>query len=176
MNDQLSDDQPADDQPADHKLSGHDPRPVDRSTESLRLLGDRRSELAERRHDPRQFREWLAVSDNAEEVARADIVPHLRAWFTPTDGWKASEYGGPLGPDGAGVEWQWQGIHDRDHVFNGLLATGADVVVRGYSVMSLDPKGAVKVRRYIDWAGLFTQLGLTLNWRLPVRSEPETDR
>jgi hypothetical protein len=32
------------------------------------------------------------------------------------------------------------------------------------------------VRRYIDWAGLFAQLGLTLNWRTPVASEPPGGR
>jgi hypothetical protein len=29
-----------------------------------------------------------------------------------------------------------------------------------------------RVRRYVDWAGLFAQLGLTLNWRTPVTPEP----
>jgi hypothetical protein len=157
------------DQPDTGAPSGHDPRPVDRSGESLDLLGERLRAFNALRQDPERLRQWLAADDNAEAVARADIEPHLRAWFTPTDGWAAhADTTGALGPRGAGVEWRWHGSHDRDGAFNGLAATGVGVVVRGFSVLTFNTERAFKVRRYIDWAGLFTQLGLTMNWRLPA--------
>jgi hypothetical protein len=29
------------------------------------------------------------------------------------------------------------------------------------------------VRRYIDWAGLYAQLGLVVNWRVPILADPD---
>ena len=76
-----------------------------------------------------------------------------------------------------GSEWSFAGAHTVDGAFNGLAASGKDVVVRGYTIMSAEPvdKGDgtdFKVRRYVDWAGLYGQLGLSINWRVPVAAPP----
>ncbi len=51
--------------------------------------------------------------------------------------------------------------------FNGIPASGRGVTVHGFSLLGVEDERLV-VRRYVDWAGLFAQLGLTLNWRTPV--------
>ena len=67
----------------------------------------------------------------------------------------------------------WTGVHrgppgEPSLGFNDTAPSGRDVVVAGLTIMSVDDDGALRVRRYVDWAGVFTQLGLTLNWRTPV--------
>ena len=111
-------------------------------------------------------------------VAEADTRPSLRSWFA-ADGierteteppWLAvPERTGPIGPSSVGVEWTWTGDH-QDETFNGIAPTGRAVVVRGFTLFSVED-GGFAVRRYVDWAGVFAQLGLTLNWRSPVSSE-----
>ena len=110
-------------------------------------------------------------------LARADTRPQLASWFTELriegqeSGWSYDrERTGPLGRNAAGVEWSWIGVHDdqqSDGAFNTIAASGNDVIVRGVTLMSVEDS-RFQVRRYIDWAGLFAQLGLTLNWRTPV--------
>jgi hypothetical protein len=111
------------------------------------------------------------------DLARADTQPHLASWFTERriegqeSGWSYDrERTGPLGPNAAAVEWRWIGVHDDqqgDGAFNTIAASGKDVIVRGVTLMSVEDS-RFQVRRYIDWAGLFAQLGLALNWRTPV--------
>lgn len=111
-------------------------------------------------------------------LARADIRPHLVNWFSErivrTAGWVPDrERSGPIGEQSVGTEWSWTGVHDderRAGAFNGITGTGREVTVRGFTLMGVDD-GQFKVRRYVDWAGLFAQLGLTLNWRVPVPAE-----
>jgi hypothetical protein len=109
--------------------------------------------------------------------ARADTVTYLRRWFTPTGGWDAVErHSGPAGPAGVVVEWRFSGVHDHDGAFNGLPPTGHPVVVRGMTMIGTRaerPSGGERTQRldlhrYVDWAGLYAQLGLTLNWRVPL--------
>jgi hypothetical protein len=110
--------------------------------------------------------------DFAVAFARADCVVYLRKWFTPRGGWAANaQSSGAAGPSGVGVEWSFEGVHDGDGAFNGLSPTGRPVVVRGVTLVGVEA-GKVKLRRYVDWAGLFAQLGLTLNWRVPVPAGP----
>ena len=114
----------------------------------------------------------------AVAIVRADTRPSLRAWFSEgeggqgTGGWEfEEERTGPIGPSTVGVEWHWFGVHNdanRDPgAFNGIPASGRDVKVHGFSLLGVEDERLV-VRRYVDWAGLFAQLGLTLNWRTPV--------
>lgn len=108
-------------------------------------------------------------------LARADTQPYLAAWFTEIliegqeSGWSYDgERTGPLGRNAAGVEWSWTGVHDNLHGdFNTIAASGKAVTVRGVTLMGVE-EGRFRVRRYVDWAGLFAQLGLALNWRTPV--------
>jgi hypothetical protein len=111
-------------------------------------------------------------------LARADTRPQLTSWFSERrvegqdNGWSYDpEPTGAMGPNAAGVEWSWIGVHDNEGgvTFNDIAASGQEVTVRGVTLMGVED-GRFMVRRYIDWAGLFAQLGLTLNWRTPVSS------
>jgi hypothetical protein len=118
-------------------------------------------------------------------LARADTRPNLVSWFSELgigraeDGWSHDpERTGPIGPNAAGVEWSWIGVHDdegREGTFNNLAPSGREVTVRGFTLMGVEDD-RFTVRRYVDWAGLFAQLGLTLNWRTPTPSEPAVAR
>jgi SnoaL-like domain len=110
-------------------------------------------------------------------LARADTRPHLRSWFSelPIEGQETGwsfdrERTGAVGENAAGVEWSWTGVHDDGPgagAFNTIAPSGRDVTMRGVTLMSVED-GRFQVRRYIDWAGLFAQIGLSLNWRTPV--------
>jgi hypothetical protein len=105
------------------------------------------------------------------KVVEADSVAQLSRWFTAAGGWRAEEdRWGLLGENAFGVAWQWDGIHDVPFAFNGLPASDRPVTVLGFTLMGPDPLGSgrVLIRRYVDWAGVFGQLGLPLNWRIPV--------
>jgi hypothetical protein len=123
-------------------------------------------------------------------VARADTRPHLVRWFSDLDidrakeGWSHDpERTGPIGPLAAGVEWTWRGRHNKvlpDNLvpeeplelpFNGIAPSDREVTVHGVSLMGVEDDQFM-VRRYVDWVGVYAQLGLTLNWRTPVSSEP----
>lgn len=135
------------------------------SPEQLRLFqaqrGDPRALVTSLRED-REFQ--LAL-------ARADTRPYLLSWFSETEGWLADEErSGPIGEQAVGTEWSWTGVHDDTGpagAFNGIAASGRPVTVSGFTLMSAEGD-RFTVRRYVDWAGLFAQLGLTLNWRVPV--------
>lgn len=116
-------------------------------------------------------------SELAVDLARADVEAHLRTWFTDDErsGWEHDPTrSGPIGDGWFGTEWTFRGVHDRDGAFNGLPATGNDVVVRGFTLMGTQD-GNVCVRRYVDWVGLFGQLRLSVNWRLPHQPDPVPD-
>ena len=134
--------------------------------------------------DPAQLAELMETIrgdiDFLVALARADMRPYLVTWFTERpragaeNGWvHEPDRSGVVGASAAGVEWRWTGIHDDDGhpggAFNGTTPSGLDVEVTGFTLMSIE-NDRFTVRRYIDWAGLYAQLGLTLNWRTPVPS------
>jgi hypothetical protein len=123
-------------------------------------------------------------------IAEADTAPMLRQWFSERgivraeSGWEHDPHRtGRIGESAVGVEWRWTGVHDdggdQDDdggptfpSFNSLPPSGNEVTVHGFTLfgIELDHRGEplAAVRRYVDWAGVFAQLGLTLNWRTPV--------
>ncbi len=113
-----------------------------------------------------------ADTDLMVAYARADTLPFLQEWFTEVEpGWQVDlERSGPLGPASAGIEWSFHGVHDRESTLNGLAASFRPVDVRGFSILGVE-RDRFQVRRYVDWAGLFAQLHLSLNWRLPLSKE-----
>ena len=125
---------------------------------------------------PAEQMRWLIDRrEIAERVVRFDVESHLTAWFSERE-WRWVS--GMLGREGdaprIATEWEYVGTHDTpDESFNGLRPTGAEITARGVTVIFLGPKEAdgpevLRFQRYVDWAGLFAQLGLTLNWRVPV--------
>ena len=131
-----------------------------------------RDRFIELRKTPVQLLDALRKEPDFRVAAtRADCLPRLRTWFTPTGGapWNHEpERSGPLGEQSVTTEWHFEGVHDVDKAFNGLPPTGRPVVVRGVTHFSAEDAKLV-VRRYVDWAGLYGQLGLSLNWRVPMR-------
>jgi hypothetical protein len=93
-----------------------------------------------------------------------------------------------------GTSWTFSGVHAEVgsiggelasgtqvpvEGFNGLHATGRKITVTGFTVMAVDldeekQTKRLSVHRHVDWAGLYGQLGLTLNWRLPAE-DPDPD-
>jgi hypothetical protein len=116
-----------------------------------------------------------------EAVARADVVSSMRVWFSDRDdGWRASPgRSGRLG-QAAAIEWSFLGTHDVAGTLNHLPATNRPVAVHGVSIFGVEveadeqghERDRFKVRRHIDWAGVYAQLGLSLNWRVPLDPPP----
>jgi hypothetical protein len=134
-------------------------------------LGDDAARMDALRGDnpQEQIEDLRGDPDFQVAIARADCIVKLRRWFREEGGWQANQTrSGSLGDASAGVEWTYHGIHAQDGAFNGLRASNREVTVRGFTMMGIDDDGRFKIRRYIDWAGLFAQLGLTLNWRIPL--------
>jgi hypothetical protein len=145
----------------------------DLAISELGKFGDRFVQL---RSQPRALVDELRKDPEfAVAVARADTVVHLRGWFTPRKGWQViPQRSGPLAGAALGIEWSYEGVHDTDGGFNGLPPTGRPVVVRGFTL--IDAAGdKLALRRYVDWAGVFSQVGLSLNWRVPVSNGPRAD-
>ncbi len=111
-------------------------------------------------------------SDFGLRLVEADTVIVLGQWFTAPEGaWvEDTDRSGPLGENAFGVAWEYRGVHDVPFAFNGLPASGLEVTIRGFTVLGppTDEDKLHSLRHYVDWAGLYAQLGLTLNWRLPV--------
>lgn len=107
-----------------------------------------------------------------DRFGRADTLPFLQTWFTEVEpGWQMDvDRSGALGAQSVGIEWSFHGVHDTDGAFNGLAASMREVDVRGFSIIGME-RDRLQVRRYVDWAGLFAQLHLTLNWRMPLSNE-----
>ena len=57
-------------------------------------------------------------------------------------------------------------------LFRGETLRGLLLTTYGFSIFGVDEKVGFTVRRYVDWAGLYTQLGIGLNWRFPVDEAP----
>jgi hypothetical protein len=163
---------------------GFDPRPRDMWAEGQRILGSavQLQDFQALRDRPQELQAWLRVDANARALCRADVEPHFAEWFTPVSGWRAqpsfvipTDRAGQASRASAAVEWEWHGRHDKNYTFNNTLATGTEVIVRGCTVMAFNEKDVLKVRRYIDWAGLFTQIGISVNWRVPAPPDRTQD-
>jgi len=150
--------------------------PKDDCPEWADELGEYADRFVELLNEPEALLQALRADlDFQIAAARADTVPKVQSWFPARDaGFQVfREHSGPVGPVAVGTEWSYQGDHSRDDTFNGMRATGKPIELRGYTIMSVgsdDPDGSAKLqsRRYVDWAGLYGQLGLTIDWRVPV--------
>jgi hypothetical protein len=107
------------------------------------------------------------------DIVFADTLANMLQWFSSDEVVEFTEgRSGAVGTDVAGAEWTYRGVHDVPAAFNGLPATGRPVEVHGFTVLSASA-GELMVTRHIDWAGLFTQLGLGLDLRVPMTPEPD---
>jgi hypothetical protein len=128
----------------------------------------------------------LRTRDLFALVARADVLPRLLTWFSPVEadptfGWQDHlERSGAVGEASAAVEWTFTGSYEstrlrarpegvdvveNDSAFNGVRPLGQRVELHGVTLLSIEG-GKLRIRRYIDWVGLYAQLGLSVNWRV----------
>jgi hypothetical protein len=153
-----------------------------------RLAEETRARYEELADDPQRLVEGLREDARLGlALIECDTVTGLSRWFTGLEGWSADpeELSGALGHAAFGAAWTFHGRHDRGFQMadppdrsplSGVQATGREVNVRGFTIIVAEEQGGVEriqLRRYVDWAGAFAQLGLTLNWRVPV---PTTTR
>ena len=107
-------------------------------------------------------------------LAEADTVASMEQWFVDrASAWApVHRRSGALGAEAVGVEWTYEGSYARDRTFHGAPARDQPVEAHGFTIFGVERRRLV-VYRHIDWAGLFAQIGFTLNTRIPV--PPPTD-
>jgi hypothetical protein len=98
-------------------------------------------------------------------ATRADVEAGLGRFFPASQGFLVPEVfqGAPVtnGRQTA-VVWEYRGRHDAE--FQGIPATGRQVVIRGTTIV--DHEGPdPQFHRYVDWLDLMAQLGVTATMR-----------
>jgi hypothetical protein len=122
-------------------------------------------------------------TDLRSAITYADSVAVLQVLGNERDdGWVVDEErSGAIGSASVGVTWRYRMTHDWEPKFDptkpqaelrGLPPTGRPLEANGFSIFGVDEKAGFTVRRYVDWAGLYTQLGIGLNWRFPIDEAP----
>jgi hypothetical protein len=66
------------------------------------------------------------------------------------------------------VPWTYQCRHVGD--FNGVFPTGRNLEIQGVTFVD-NRGGRTLLHRYVDWAGVFTQLGMAVSPRVSVTEE-----
>jgi hypothetical protein len=66
------------------------------------------------------------------------------------------------------VPWTYQCRHVGD--FNGIFPTGRNLEIQGVTFVD-NRGGRTLLHRYVDWAGVFTQLGMAVSARVSVTEE-----
>jgi len=111
--------------------------------------------------------------DDAAELVRLDVeegigsifLPQFEDAFRVDDVLDGDHFHTDAEPEVIAVPWIYEGVHTGD--LQGLFPTGRAVTIFG--VTFVDDRGAERLfHRHVDWLGVFTQLGLELNWRVPV--------
>lgn len=130
-------------------------------------------QVLERMADEPELRSAIAYADS---VALLQIVGNER-----DDGWLVDdERSGRIGAASVGVAWRYRAAHNWEPDYDptkpnaelrSLAPTGRDLEAHGFSIFGVEGE-TFQVSRYIDWAGLYAQLGLALNWRIPVNEVP----
>ncbi|MBV8950425.1 MAG: hypothetical protein JOZ99_06090 [Actinobacteria bacterium] len=104
----------------------------------------------------------------------ADVIEGLGAAFEPveedtftvTEAFSATD---AITTDAvAAVPWEYRCVHAG--AFQGLFPTGRELRIPGVTLV--DYRGEEPMfARYVDWAAVIEQLGLTVSWRVPVDEE-----
>jgi hypothetical protein len=79
------------------------------------------------------------------------------------------------------VEWTYRGRHVGN--LGGILGTGKVLTVEGVTIVEQRDGEAPRFKRYVDWAGAMSQLGVTASFRpsfnalsdIPAFGEPRPD-
>jgi hypothetical protein len=104
------------------------------------------------------------------QLVGEDITEGLRAMFEPTEGFRVRDaFEEGIGDDVvAAVPWEYECAHTGD--FQGVFPTGRAMRIEGLTIV--DQRGEQPAFiRYIDWAAVFGQLGMTVSTRVALDEE-----
>jgi hypothetical protein len=105
----------------------------------------------------------------AADLIRDDVEQSLGRYFAPREGFNVPEpfnHAEPIANQShTAVIWEYSGTHTGD--FHGIKATQRDVIVRGATVVD-HSKEPPLFHRYVDWAEVMGQLGLSITGRPAV--------
>jgi hypothetical protein len=73
------------------------------------------------------------------------------------------------------VQWEYDGVAGRDFLELGGDEVEVPVTVRGVTFVYLEPEESEQpfFVRYVDWIGVYGQLGMTISWRRPIPGAPD---
>ena len=105
--------------------------------------------------------------ESATDLVRDDVVEGLGAAFEPTTGFAVLDALAGKAPatadDVTFVPWQYGGLHVGS--FHGVAPTGRAVLIVGTTAVDVGRSEEPEFHRFVDWANVFAQLGLTVNAR-----------
>jgi hypothetical protein len=107
----------------------------------------------------------------AANLIRDDVTASLEKFFTTTRGFNRPEpfTGEPIANEThTAIVWEYSGVHTEP--INGIRPTQREVTVRGVTIVDHTGKEPA-FHRYIDWAEVMGQLGLTITGR-PIATPP----
>lgn len=114
-------------------------------------------------------------TEQAIRVVRDDAALGVMAWF-PSDEEEPLQVVSAGAVENTGavmVQWIHRGFNRGDpDPFIGLASTDHEVEVHGITLVSDGDDGEPDLQRYVDWAGVFDQLGLALVGRVRVSEHP----
>jgi hypothetical protein len=115
--------------------------------------------------------------DLAIELVTQDVEDGVGAWLRADADLEIGVVGNVAAADGSEltmVQWVHRGHnHGTDDPFIGLAPKDAVLEVHGITLVQDGGTGDHLFRRYVDWVGVYDQLGLAVSARLPVSELPE---
>lgn len=112
-------------------------------------------------------------ADRAVALAREDIEAGVGRWLPASSDLEVS-LAGPVGDSAfTAVRWVHRGTNTGvDDPFLGLAPTGDEVEVHGVTLVEDGGEGGAVFHRFVDWVGVFDQLGMAVGGRLAVSEHP----
>src|SRR5581483_5002230 len=118
---------------------------------------------------PRRTEKQMAA---AIELVSADAEA-LHEFFSPVGfGFRPQQGPGALplimDADHTVVAWEFKGVHDHD--FQGIVATGRPVLIKGVTIVDHAAANGPLFHRYVDWLDVMAQIGVSSTHRPAVDS------
>lgn len=113
-------------------------------------------------------------TEQAMQLVREDVMAGVGSWFPGSDDLEITLAGGVEGSPFTTIRWVHRGRNSSNRdPFIGLARTGIDVEVHGITLV--EDRGAEEplFHRYVDWVGVYDQLGLSVAGRLAVADRPD---
>ena len=112
-------------------------------------------------------------TDRAVALAREDVDAGVGRWLPATADLEM-DLSGPVGDSAfIAVRWVHRGTNTgADDPFLGLAPTGDLVEVHGVTLVEDRGDAEPVFHRFVDWVGVFDQLGMAVGGRLTVSEHP----